>query len=241
MTVEHSSADVVPLRTGAEDPTYVYEDAGDEVGDTDHAAGSDEPKQLSRYLILEEIGRGGMGVVYTAYDPKLDRKVALKLIKKQAAAGSRKAVTRRARLVREAQALAKLNHPNIVTVHDVDTHEDQLYMAMEYFEGETLIVWVRRAKRSWREILEAFDQAGQGLAAAHAANITHRDFKPTNVLIAADGRVKVLDFGLAKSLGHDDSLDHDSGDAEDVSEQDAPVPRVRPAQRPDPAQALREQ
>jgi serine/threonine protein kinase/Tfp pilus assembly protein PilF len=214
----------------------VYEDADEDLAKRDGlpAPPAESPKQLARYLILEEIGRGGMGVVYTAYDPKLDRKVAIKILKNQKAMGNRKAVTRRARLVREAQALAKLNHPNIVTVHDVDTFEDQLYMAMEYFEGETLISWVHDAKRTWREILEAFDQAGEGLAAAHAANITHRDFKPTNVLINEDGRVKVLDFGLAKSLGHDESLDHASDDRDEVSQRDLdiPAPRVRPPSDP---------
>src|SRR5690606_7355473 len=112
---------------------------------------------------------------------------------------SRKAVTGQARLVREAQALAKLNHPNIVTVHDVDTFDGRLYMAMEYVAGGTLVQWCSRKKRTWREILAAYDSAGRGLSAAHAANITHRDFKPSNVLVGRDGRVKVVDFGLAKS------------------------------------------
>ncbi|MEM9459578.1 MAG: serine/threonine-protein kinase [Myxococcota bacterium] len=163
---------------------------------------SGQPTHLGRYVVLQEVGRGGMGVVWTAYDPKLDRKVAIKLL-----SGSPRAGTRQARFIREAQALAKLNHPNIVTVHDVDTHDGQLYMAMELVDGQTLRRWLKK-RRSWREIVEVFEQAGQGLAAAHAADITHRDFKPSNVLIARDGRVKVLDFGLAKHMGRD-PLDDD--------------------------------
>ncbi len=174
------------------------------------------PTQLGRYVILEEVGRGGMGVVWTAYDPKLDRKVAIKLL-----AESRKAGTRQARFIREAQALAKLSHPNIVTVHDVDTHEGRLYMAMELVDGQTLHRWLKKP-RQWREILQVFSQAGRGLAAAHAADITHRDFKPANVLIAKDGRVKVLDFGLAKDMARDPmaSVDEDypSIDPEEVQQ-----------------------
>ncbi|MCA9708139.1 MAG: serine/threonine protein kinase [Myxococcales bacterium] len=174
------------------------------------------PSRLGRYVVLREIGRGGMGVVWTAYDPELDRRVAIKLLK-----GSARKGVRRARFIREAQALAKLTHPNIITVYDVGTHEGRLYMAMEYIEGLTLERWCAKP-RSWREVLEVFDLAGQGLAAAHDAGFTHRDFKPSNVLIAEDGRVKVLDFGLAKHLSHTvrDSEDPGyGGDEEDSGEQ----------------------
>ncbi len=185
---------------------------------------SSPPTRIGRYLIVEELGRGGMGVVWTAYDPKLDRKVALKLLRT-----SSHTPTRKARFIREAQALARLNHPNIVTVHDVDTHDDQLYMAMEYVAGRTLEQW-RHEGPDWRTILEVFGGAGQGLAAAHAADITHRDFKPSNVLIADDGRVKVLDFGLAKHMGRADESDDDDDD------DDGEPPRVvalSGAHRPD--------
>ncbi|MCX4244474.1 serine/threonine-protein kinase [Paraliomyxa miuraensis] len=161
------------------------------------------PTKIGRYTVLDLLGVGGMGVVCTAYDPKLDRKVALKLLRKRAK-GKRDSrnSTGQARLIREAQALAKLSHPNIVTVHDVDRFEGQIYMAMEYVDGESLDQWMVRGQRTWREVLEIFIHAARGLAAAHAAGITHRDFKPANVLIGKDGRVLVVDFGLAKS--HDD-------------------------------------
>ncbi len=168
------------------------------------------PSRIGRYLVLSELGRGGMGVVWTAYDPKLERKVAIKLL--HGARGK----TGQARFIREAQALAKLNHPNIVTIHDVDTHEGELYMAMEFVDGQTLDRWVS-AGRSWSEIVEALCLAGQGLAAAHAANITHRDFKPSNVLVAYDGQVKVLDFGLAKTVSRACSEDESSSRSESGS------------------------
>lgn len=160
---------------------------------------SGAPSKVGRYVVLDVLGMGGMGVVCTAYDPKLDRKIALKLLRRRVGRESRTS-TGRARLIREAQALAKLQHPNIVTVHDVDTTPDgRIYMAMEFVRGQTITQWLTASKRTWRDIVEVFEQAAVGLAAAHAANITHRDFKPANVLIGEDGRVKVLDFGLAKS------------------------------------------
>src|SRR5690606_5054704 len=103
------------------------------------------------------------------------------------------------RLVREAQALAKLSHPNVITVHDVDTWEGNVYMAMEYVEGGSLADWMDARPRPWRDVVSHFLAAGRGLAAAHAAGIIHRDFKPHNVLLGDDGRVRVVDFGLAKS------------------------------------------
>jgi tetratricopeptide (TPR) repeat protein len=136
-----------------------------------------------------------MGVVYTAYDPQLDRKLALKLLRALTApgAGSRAA----ARLLREGQALARLAHPNVISVHDVGTHEGQVFVAMELVEGGTLRDWLISTPRPWREILAMFVQAGRGLAAAHAAGLVHRDFKADNVLVGRDGRARVVDFGLA--------------------------------------------
>ncbi|MEM9460413.1 MAG: serine/threonine-protein kinase [Myxococcota bacterium] len=162
-------------------------------------------------MVLEEIGRGGMGVVWTAYDPKLDRKVAIKLLK----ASARPSV-RQQRFILEAQSLAQLSHPNIVTVHDVDTHDGRLYMAMEYVPGQTLEDWLL-GNRSWQEIVDVLIEAGQGLAAAHEAGITHRDFKPSNVLISGEGRVKVLDFGLAKHMHPRGSRDGEDDDSRPIS------------------------
>jgi tetratricopeptide (TPR) repeat protein len=149
---------------------------------------------IGRYLLLQVVGRGGMGVVYAAYDPELDRRIALKLLTASDAGGP----ISRSRLVREAKALARVSHPNVVTVHDAGTIGDEVFIAMEFIEGATVGRWLREKPRSWREVCGVFLQAGRGLAAAHEAGLVHRDFKPENVLIRSDGRVLVTDFGLAR-------------------------------------------
>jgi predicted Ser/Thr protein kinase/tetratricopeptide (TPR) repeat protein len=157
--------------------------------------GADPPEspKIGRYALLKRVGHGGMGVVYSAYDEQLDRKVALKLVREEV-------LTEEAhsRLEREAKALAKLQHPNVVGVYEVGTHDDRVFLAMEFVEGATLREWLKASPRSADEIVAVFQQAGQGLAAAHAAGLIHRDFKPDNVLIDGSGRVRVLDFGLAR-------------------------------------------
>ena len=159
--------------------------------------------RVGRYLVLSSLGAGGMGVVFAAYDPQLDRKVALKLLRANLGANAKEA---RTRLKREAQAIAQLNHPNVVGVYDVGTTDDgDVYIAMEFVEGDTLTTWLKRWPRTWREILEVFQQAARGLMAAHSVGLLHRDFKPDNVLVGGDGRVRVTDFGLARSLFLDDS------------------------------------
>ncbi len=155
----------------------------------------DAGARIGRYLVIRRLGAGAMGIVYAAYDPKLDRKVALKLLAGLAAEGTEDA---RQRLQREAQALAKLAHPNVVGVYDVDTHDRHIYVAMEFIAGRTLGTWMREQPRSWRAVLGVFVAAGRGLAAAHAAGLIHRDFKPENAMVGADGRVRVMDFGLAR-------------------------------------------
>ncbi|HET6583899.1 MAG TPA: serine/threonine-protein kinase [Nannocystaceae bacterium] len=150
---------------------------------------------IGRYRIHRRIGHGGMGVVYAAYDPELDRQVAIKLLHRDRGA---ELEAQRLRLVREAQAMAKLSHPNVVVVHDVGTHGDRLFIAMELVDGVTLTLWLRERERTRAEILRAFIHAGRGLAAAHAVGLVHRDFKPDNVLVGADQRVRVTDFGLAR-------------------------------------------
>ncbi len=150
-------------------------------------------KSLGRYVLLEKLGAGGMGEVFAAYDPHLDRKVALKLLR----AGSLSADEGKARLVREAQAMARLQHPNVAAVHDVGTFDERVFVAMEFIEGETLSEWLR-AERDWKEVVRLFLLCGSGLSAAHRAGIIHRDFKPDNVLIGSDGRPRVVDFGLAR-------------------------------------------
>jgi tetratricopeptide (TPR) repeat protein/predicted Ser/Thr protein kinase len=142
---------------------------------------------LGRFHVLEQLGRGGMGVVYAAYDPELDRKVALKTV--SVPEGGRDIA------VAEAKALARLSHPNVVPVFDVGVVEDRVYIVMELVRGSTLREWV--AGKRPRDILDAYRQAGLGLAAAHASGLVHRDFKPDNAIVGSDGRVRVVDFGLA--------------------------------------------
>jgi len=147
---------------------------------------------LGRFLILEVLGHGGMGIVYAAYDPVLDRRIALKLLRGLGDEGTEG----RTRMQREAQALARLSHPNVITVHDVHELDGTMAIAMELVPGSTLAVW--QEAKPWREIVAVYASAGRGLAAAHAAGLVHRDFKPDNVLVGRDGRVRVTDFGLAR-------------------------------------------
>jgi tetratricopeptide (TPR) repeat protein/predicted Ser/Thr protein kinase len=156
-----------------------------------------EGERLGRYVLLEKLGVGGMGVVYAAYDPRLNRRVALKLLIPSAFADAR-TTEGRTRLLREAQAMAQLQHPNVVGVHDVGEHGDSVFIAMEFVEGTTLRDWLTDTPRSLREILATFAAAGAGLAAAHRKGFVHRDFKPDNVMVGTDGRVRVMDFGLAR-------------------------------------------
>jgi len=159
--------------------------------------------EVGRYRVLECIGFGGMGVVYSAYDPQLDRRVALKVLR--GGGGGAEETRRNARLLREAKVMAKLSHPNVIVVHDVGSYEGRVFLAMEFVEGTTLSRWMRAKERSWREVRDTFLAAGRGLAAAHDAGLVHRDFKPDNVLIGDDGRVRVTDFGLARN--RDESIE----------------------------------
>ncbi len=156
---------------------------------------------VGRYVVVEELGAGGMGVVYSAYDPELDRRIALKLLSPRGGGdGDSKASRSRARLIREAQALAKLSHNNVVTVHDVGEHEGRVFLAMEYLDGITLRAWIANGPHRWPEVIEVLSAAGHGLMAAHATDMTHRDFKPDNVMLCGSEptqRVVVTDFGLA--------------------------------------------
>ncbi len=151
--------------------------------------------EIGRFAIRHKLGEGGMGIVYEAYDARLDRPVAIKLVRVDDGGAHA-----RARLLREAQAMAKVAHPNVVPIYEVGEHGDQVFVAMELVAGETLASWQRRESRSWRDVLAMYVAAGRGLAAAHACAIVHRDFKPDNVLVGSDGRPRVLDFGLARSF-----------------------------------------
>lgn len=151
---------------------------------------------IGRYLVISRLGVGGMGIVFAAYDPELDRKVAIKLIK---SAGGRGTDVARTRLLREAQALAKVEHPNVVAVYDVGTHEGSVFIAMEYIHGQTLRQWLADEPREVGRIVEVFEAAARGVAAAHATGLVHRDLKPDNIMLGKDGRVRVMDFGLARA------------------------------------------
>jgi eukaryotic-like serine/threonine-protein kinase len=142
---------------------------------------------LGRFTVLERLGAGGMGAVYAAYDPDLDRSVALKLVPLPASG--------REAALAEAKALARLSHPHVVPVYDVGSDGGHVYIVMELVRGETLERWAKGRPRS--EVLDAYRQAGEALAAAHAVGLIHRDFKPSNAVVGRDGRVRVIDFGLA--------------------------------------------
>lgn len=148
-------------------------------------------ERVGRYVVTAQLGSGAMGVVYAAVDPKLDRKVAVKVLRYPDSRGP-------ARMLREAQALAKLSHPNVIGVFDVGTVDDSVFMAMEFVDGEPLNVWLKSKPRTLQQIVSVFEQAGRGLGTAHAAGLVHRDFKPANVMVGTDMRVRVVDFGLAR-------------------------------------------
>lgn len=167
-------------------------------------------ERVGRFIVLRTLGVGGMGVVVSAYDPKLERTVALKLLRPDVAP-TEGATGARARLLREAQAMAKLRHPNVVTVFEVGEYESQVFLAMEYIPGTTLLEWAqerREQPRGWERIVAAFVEAGRGLIAAHEHGLVHRDFKPSNVMVEGE-RVQVTDFGIASINGKEISpTDH---------------------------------
>ncbi|MBK7194209.1 MAG: serine/threonine protein kinase [Myxococcales bacterium] len=164
---------------------------------------------VGRFLVLDELGAGGMGVVVRAYDPDLDRRVAIKLLRVDRGGDAEASV----RMVREAQAMARLAHPHVVPVYEVGSWQGRGFVVMELVDGVTLTAWLTAARRDWREVVAMFVGAGDGLAAAHAARLVHRDFKPENVLVGRDGRARVTDFGLV-GLRHD-------GDIEAPGDEDA--------------------
>jgi formylglycine-generating enzyme required for sulfatase activity len=175
-------------------------------------------------VILERVGSGAMGVVYGAYDPQLDRKIALKILR---GIGAGAAPLARARMMREAKAMARLQHPNVAAVHDVGVAEDdRVFLATEFLSGGTVHAWLDAKPRTWREIVAVFTQAGRGLAAAHAEGLVHRDFKPDNVLLDKEGRARVVDFGLARNIEAADAESKSGGTIDlgrAMSDVDAPV------------------
>lgn len=152
---------------------------------------------IGRYIILSTLGSGGMGVIYAAFDPDLDRKVAIKLIRPDRLAAFADE-DKEHHLLREARILAKLSHPNLLPVFDIGHFGDQLFLSMEYIKGQTLWEWQQQSDHDWHEIIGYYLQAGEGLSAAHGSGIIHRDFKPQNVMLGDDGRIRVMDFGLSQ-------------------------------------------
>lgn len=151
-------------------------------------------RTLSHYQILEQLGSGGMGEVYKARDTKLNRFVAIKVLKAEHVAQA----SRKQRFIQEAQSASALNHPNIVTIHEIDQRDGIDFMVMEFIPGKTLDARIPRQGMRLNEALRVAVQVAEGLRRAHAAGIVHRDLKPSNIMVADDGLVKVLDFGLAK-------------------------------------------
>lgn len=152
------------------------------------------PRHVGRFLLLRLLGSGGMGAVYAAFDERLDRRVAIKLLHEDGSQSS----LQRERVLREAQAMARISHANVVPIYEVGEVDDQIFIAMEFVEGITLKEWQRLKPRPWQDVLRMYLQAGEGLRAAHDAGLIHRDFKADNVLIGKDERPRVADFGLAR-------------------------------------------
>ena len=164
-----------PLGVGAVDNHALFSRVASRLG-----LGDGRPAPLTRigrFHVIRRLGEGGMGVVYQAYDPALDRPVAIKLLHPRLVRGRGLAVAEQ-RMRREARAMARVGHANVVTIHEVGTHDGQLYLVMEYVNGRTLTEWLSEETRGWRATLEMFLRAGDGLAAAHAVDFVHRDFKP---------------------------------------------------------------
>ena len=154
--------------------------------------------QLGPYRIVSQLGSGGMGVVYTATDPRLDRRVAIKLLPPDLTRDE----TAKQRFLQEAKAASALDHPNICTIFEInETPDGQLYLVMAHYEGETLKERIARGPLELNDAIDIATQVGQGLAKVHAAGIVHRDIKPANLMVTSDGTVKILDFGLAKLAG----------------------------------------
>lgn len=178
--------------------------------------------RVGRYLIEHIVGRGAMGIVYAAYDEELGRKVAIKVVRAEAS----KSAEFRARLTREARAIARVSHPHVVAVHDIGTIDSGVFVAMEFIEGGSFRKWLQARRRSWREVVSVLARAARGLAAAHHAGIVHRDLKPENILVGDDGRVVVADFGLARTASNPD-------DSQAAREERRPTTEDHPEERYD--------
>src|SRR5882724_6361141 len=163
-------------------------------------------ESIAHYRIIKKLGAGGMGEVYLALDTKLDRKVAIKVLQPDSPA----AENLKRRLLREAQAAAKLDHPNICAVYDVNEADSLTFIVMQYIEGETLAEQMERQPLELSTALAIAEQAAEALAEAHTHGVVHRDLKPQNMMITPRGQLKILDFGLAKQMRASDSVDFEA-------------------------------
>lgn len=169
--------------------------------------------RIGRFIVVDALGQGAMGVVVRAFDPRLERLLAIKLV---AAERSERVGLARERLIAEARALARLSHPNVVAVYEVDVHEGRDYVAMELIDGIDLQRWLRERQRPWREVTRVFAAAAEGLDAVHRAGLVHRDVKPANILIGHDGHVRVGDFGIARRVDTGSPGDPETGTTDSV-------------------------
>ena|GEM_PF-2258324 len=166
--------------------------------DDSEAQSNPDTTEIGRFSVVQRLGAGGMGQVFEAHDAELDRRVAVKVLHEHAVGSP----TGKTRLLREAQAIAKLSHPNVVAVYDVGRHQGQVYIAMEFVRGQTLGAWLQESPRPWTEVVRIFTAIAEGLQAMHELGIVHRDLKPDNILIDRRGRPRIIDFGLARALGN---------------------------------------
>jgi tetratricopeptide (TPR) repeat protein len=185
--------------------------------------GTSQPVRIGRFTLRTRVGAGAMGVIFSARDETLERELAIKVVHAHRA----RSVHARERMLREARAMARVSHPNVVAIYEAGEHEGQVFIAMEFVEGTTLATW-STASRTWREVLAMFVAVGHGLAAAHAAGVVHRDFKPDNVLVTRGGVPKVADFGLAQLLCAGEDLDTDDGTCRSPITTRLGTPRYRP-------------
>jgi serine/threonine protein kinase/tetratricopeptide (TPR) repeat protein len=211
------------------------ESAAPELQPSDRARGSAAGMRIARYEVLEAVGSGAMGTLYRARDPQLARDIALKLLH-DTSLGSPLAAEGQAQLLREAQVLARLSHPNVVAAYDIGSHDGAVFIAMEFIEGMTLRDWLLKP-RARRDVLRVLIAAGDGLVAAHAAGVLHRDFKPANVMVSSDGRVRVIDFGLARAVPP--NAEPSSADGPQTLDPQSLDPQTSDPQAPDPQPSSR--